>query len=123
MYNSRLVSVDNDVKNLDVTGKIDNNVIVELTKAAPYFNPTSLFTEILHKLESGVDEAWIGLKTRTQMESADGKYSNFNEDYQVEGCAAVDRKGKWKIRSCLVEKPFVCEKMRPAEEADRNSLI
>lgn len=55
-------------------------------------------------------EVWIGLKTKAEMtENANSRFTNFAEDQRIDGCAVMDTKGKWKIRSCGSEHPFVCQ--------------
>ena len=57
-------------------------------------------------------EVWIGLKTRAEMAPQNYpsmRFTNFAEDERINGCAVMDAKGKWKIRACSNQHPFVCQ--------------
>ncbi|VDK44665.1 unnamed protein product [Anisakis simplex] len=55
-------------------------------------------------------EAWIGLKTKASMGDK-STYSNFAGDQPVEGCASMNRKGKWSIKDCDQNKAFICQRI------------
>ncbi|KHN83437.1 Snaclec bothrojaracin subunit alpha [Toxocara canis] len=55
-------------------------------------------------------DLWIGLKTKASMGSG-SSYSNFAGDQPVEGCASMNHKGKWLIKDCDQQKPFVCQQI------------
>jgi hypothetical protein len=57
-------------------------------------------------------EVWIGLKAKAEMlssGSSNSRFMNFAEDEKIDGCAVMNSKGKWKIRPCSTEHPFVCQ--------------
>uniref|UniRef100_A0A1I8B716 C-type lectin domain-containing protein n=1 Tax=Meloidogyne hapla TaxID=6305 RepID=A0A1I8B716_MELHA len=88
-FGARLASIDSDYKNAFVRNMIERSFA---------------------KNESA--EVWIGLKTRAELTSnPNSRFTNFGEEEKVDGCAVMGIKGKWKIRSCNDQKPFVCEQI------------
>uniref|UniRef100_A0A8R1I2J4 C-type lectin domain-containing protein n=1 Tax=Caenorhabditis japonica TaxID=281687 RepID=A0A8R1I2J4_CAEJA len=53
------------------------------------------------------DFAWIGMKTKTTTQTS--TFTNFDSESPIDGCAVMDRKGVWSIRSCIQLRPFVCQ--------------
>ncbi|CAJ0581544.1 unnamed protein product, partial [Mesorhabditis spiculigera] len=67
--------------------------------------------ELMKNTTSNVDFAWIGMRTRAEVASQPAKYTNFDADTQISGCAVIDRAGLWSIRSCNQLRPFVCQQV------------
>ncbi|KHJ89638.1 lectin C-type domain protein [Oesophagostomum dentatum] len=59
------------------------------------------------------DRAWIGTKVRATFASPRRTYNNFDKENLIDGCAVMNRRGLWSIRSCDQLYPFVCEIMEP----------
>ncbi|CAI2329351.1 unnamed protein product [Caenorhabditis sp. 36 PRJEB53466] len=56
------------------------------------------------------DFAWIGMKTKTTTQSS--TFTNFDSESPIDGCAVIDSKGVWSIRSCVQLRPFICQLVR-----------
>ncbi|CAD5215905.1 unnamed protein product [Bursaphelenchus xylophilus] len=85
LHNAQLINVDDSQKN-------------------------KIISEFLTRADPAITEVWIDLKTQTQMETDSYKYDNFSEKGLIEGCTVVDIRGKWKIRPCSRQRPFICER-------------
>jgi len=104
-FNAQLVTIDYEAKNNFVKGLIVNSIIPSMKTAQG--QPASTAEE------GTTTEFWMGLKTKTAMFAMpNSKYSNFYEDEKVDGCAAIDQEGKWRIRPCSAQKKFICQQTK-----------
>uniref|UniRef100_A0A1I7Y1J6 C-type lectin domain-containing protein n=1 Tax=Steinernema glaseri TaxID=37863 RepID=A0A1I7Y1J6_9BILA len=69
-----------------------------------------LFQKQFGDSESTTD-AWIGLKTKAEMTTSDSSYSNFSDSDKVDGCTVIDNEGKWQVKSCALQRVFVCQQI------------
>ncbi|CAB07697.2 C-type lectin domain-containing protein [Caenorhabditis elegans] len=64
-------------------------------------------TNLINSSETS-DFAWIGMKTKTTTQTST-PFTNFDSESPIDGCAVMDAKGVWSIRSCIQLRPFVCQ--------------
>ncbi|EFP05227.1 CRE-CLEC-146 protein [Caenorhabditis remanei] len=67
-------------------------------------------TNLINSSETS-DFAWIGMKTKTTTQTST-PFTNFDSESPIDGCAVMDSKGVWAIRSCIQLRPFVCQIIR-----------
>ncbi|CAL2032242.1 unnamed protein product [Caenorhabditis brenneri] len=64
-------------------------------------------TNLINSSETS-DFAWIGMKTKTTTQTST-PFTNFDAESPIDGCAVMDAKGVWSIRSCIQLRPFICQ--------------
>ncbi|PIC47251.1 hypothetical protein B9Z55_006667 [Caenorhabditis nigoni] len=72
-------------------------------------------TNLINSSETS-DFAWIGMKTKTSTQTST-PFTNFDSESPIDGCAVMDSKGVWSIRSCIQLRPFVCQIIKTDTES------
>jgi len=92
-YGAQLAHIDSDYKNAYVREMLNDHIQRNGSEA------------------NEETELWIGLKNRAEVSTDASHYSNFYENEKADGCAAVDKQGKWRIHPCLDRHAFVCQQV------------